>query len=208
MKRPFSRIFPMLRRAVRLKRYLMLMRYRRVLPLNELFNDRWEKAKFLGFGKGSNIYDSSLVFGDVQVGENTWIGPFTVLDGSGGLKIGSFCSISSGVHIYSHNTIAWALSGGKEKYTRNAVQIGDNCFVGPQSIIQCGVRIGNNCLIAANSFVNKDVDDFQIVGGSPARVIGSVNVREEGKVDLIFSSLSRVKNFSDNQNPSQDSSEM
>ena len=34
------------------------------------------------------FYDSVLVIGDVQVGKNTWIGPFVVLDGSGGLEIG------------------------------------------------------------------------------------------------------------------------
>ena len=69
----------------------------RTLPFCEEVFDRWEKARYLGFGEGTSIYDSSHVFGDVTVGDNTWIGPFTILDGTGGLKIGSFCSISSGV---------------------------------------------------------------------------------------------------------------
>ena len=73
-------------------------RFKRTLPLADYIVDRWEKARELGFGEGTSIYDSSLVFGDVRVGEHTWIGPFTLLDGSGGgLEIGSHCSISAGV---------------------------------------------------------------------------------------------------------------
>ncbi len=68
----------------------------RVLPFNELLFDRWEKATFLKSKKGANVYDSSYIFGDVSIGKNTWVGPNTILDGSGGkLKIGDFCSISS-----------------------------------------------------------------------------------------------------------------
>ena len=82
-----------LKRLFFLKRNFVKKNYNRVLPLNELMTDRWEKAAYLGFGKGTSIYDSSLVIGNVKVGENTWIGPFTVLDGSGQLEIGNNCSI-------------------------------------------------------------------------------------------------------------------
>jgi hypothetical protein len=57
--------------------------WNRSLPIGDYIVDRWDKAKQLGFDKGSSIYDSSVVLGDVKVGENTWIGPFTVLDGIG-----------------------------------------------------------------------------------------------------------------------------
>ena len=95
----------------------------RVLPTNELFSDRWEKANFLNGKKGSSVYDNSYVFGKVSIGKNTWIGPYTILDGSGGkLSIGDFCSISSGVQIYTHNTVKWALSGGKAEYEKNLLE--------------------------------------------------------------------------------------
>ncbi len=57
--------------------------FNRTLPFCDYVVDRWEKARLLGFGEGTSIYDSSLVFGDVAVGCNTWIGPFTILDGGG-----------------------------------------------------------------------------------------------------------------------------
>ena len=90
----------------------MRERWRRDLPLEELLFDRWERARSLGFGEGSSIYHSSYVYGDVRVGSDTWIGPFTLLDGTGGLTIGDNCSISTGVQIYSHDTVKWAVSGG------------------------------------------------------------------------------------------------
>ena len=66
------------------------------MPFGELVNDRWEKANFLGFGKGTSVYDSSVIIGDVVVGENTWIGPNTILDGSGKLTIGSIALFQQG----------------------------------------------------------------------------------------------------------------
>ncbi|MBL7846697.1 MAG: acyltransferase [Cyclobacteriaceae bacterium] len=152
-----------------------------------MVTDRWEKAKYLGFGKGTSIYDSSIVFGEVSVGEQTWIGPNTILDGTGGLVIGSFCSISAGVHIYTHNTIKWALTMGKEKYEFASVAIGNGCIIGPQSIVASGVKIGNRVVVAANSFVNVSVGDNLIVGGNPAKVIGKVQEKENGGIELVYS---------------------
>jgi len=160
-------------------------RWKRVLPVGDEISDRWEKARYLGFGEGSSIYDSSLVIGEVRVGSHTWIGPFTVLDGSGGLVIGSYCSIATGVQIYSHETIFWALSRGKMGPTRAETMIGDCCYVGPNTIVSMGVKIGNHCLIGANSLVNKDFDDYSIVKGSPCRMVGRVKIDEEGRVELL-----------------------
>lgn len=55
------------------------------------------------------------------------------------------------------------------------VVIGDNVFIGWQSVILPGIKIGNNSLIAAGSVVTKDVSAFSVVGGNPARVIKSID---------------------------------
>ena len=146
--------------------------YRRTLPFGEYVVDRWEKARELGFGEGASIYDSSVVIGDVTVGRQTWIGPFTLLDGSGGLSIGEYCSISAGVQIYTHDTVAWALSGGQASPVRAPTRIGDRCYIGPNVIISRGVTIGDGCVIGANSFVRDNVPAGSKAVGSPCRVIG------------------------------------
>lgn len=152
--------------------------FNRTLPFTDEVFDRWERAKKLGWGEGTSVYDSSYIFGNVVVGKKCWIGPFTIVDGSGGLTIGDHCTISTGVHIYSHDNLKQTLSGGKLPMEHAAVSIGNCSYIGPQSMITKGVRIGNHCVIASNSFVNKDVEDFMIVAGNPAKVIGKVIVKE------------------------------
>ncbi len=51
------------------------------------------------------------------------------------------------------------------------VEIGDHCFVGIGSCIMPGVHMGNYVVVGANSVVTKDVPDYCMVAGSPARVI-------------------------------------
>ena len=158
----------------------------RSLPLQELLSDRWQRAQALGFGEDASIYASSYVYGDVRVGARTWIGPFTLLDGSGGLEIGVNCSISAGVQIYTHDSVEWALSGGVAEYERAPVSIGDCCHIGAQTIIVRGVSIGDHCVIGATSFVNRDVPPFTIAAGAPCRPIGRVQIAD-GRVSLVFS---------------------
>lgn len=150
--------------------------WKRTLPFGDYFVDRWEKARVLGCGEGTSIYDSALVLGTVTVGENTWVGPFTILDGSGGLTIGSFCSISAGVQIYSHDSVKWALSGGKMPYEYAGTRIGSRVYIGPNTIIAKGVTIGDCCVIGANSLVTSDIPDNSKAYGTPAKVVGTVDV--------------------------------
>ena len=167
-------------------------RFNRNLSFADGLFDRWKRAAHLGFGEGASIYDSALVFGEVKVGVNTWIGPYTLLDGSGGgIVIGSWCSISTGVQIYTHDTVHRVLSGGLLPHRTGAVNIGDFSYIGSQSIVAVGTRIGSRCVVAANSFVNNDAADRTIVGGNPARQLGRVDgdgvnvqlVFDSGKVD-------------------------
>jgi acetyltransferase-like isoleucine patch superfamily enzyme len=149
--------------------------YQRTLPLADYVVDRWEKARLLGFGEGSSIYDSALVFGQVRVGQHTWIGPFTVLDGSGGLEIGDHCEISAGVQIYSHDTVQRAISGGEHPIERSPTRIGSRCYIGPNVVISRGVNIGHGCIVGANSLVNCSLPPGVKAWGNPARVVGPAN---------------------------------
>lgn len=149
----------------------LMEKHNRMTPAGDYLQDRWSRAEELGFGSESSIYDSALVIGDVKVGRKTWIGPFVVLDGSGGLSIGNNCSISAGVQIYSHDSVSWANSGGIQSIPRASVKIGDRCYLGPNVVVQRGVVIGDGAVIGANSLVNQNVPEGSFFAGNPAKLI-------------------------------------
>jgi acetyltransferase-like isoleucine patch superfamily enzyme len=154
--------------------------FNRTLPFGDYIVDRWEKARELGFGEGASVYDSSVILGDVKVGNHTWIGPFTLLDGSGGLEIGSHCSISAGVQIYSHDTVRRSISGGIEPIQQARTSIGSNCYLGPNVVVAKGVTIGDRVVVGANSLVLTDIPSGSKAFGTPCRVVGPSD-RNAGK---------------------------
>lgn len=150
----------------------------RVLPFDELLFDRSEKANYVKAKKGASVYENSYLYGNVMIGKNTWVGPYTLLDGSGGkLKIGDFCSISGGVHIYTHNTVERSLTAGKASHKKGAVTIGDCCFLGPYVVVSLGTRIGRCSVIGAHSFVNSNIPPYSIAYGMPAKVVGKISIK-------------------------------
>lgn len=147
--------------------------FNRVLPIGDYISDRWEKAEYCGFGKGTSIYDSSLILGNVTVGKDTWIGPFTLLDGSGGmLTIGDNCNISAGVQIYTHDTIDRVINNNEIQ--KLDTKIGNNVYIGPNVIITKGVTIGDYVIVGANSFVNKNIPSNSKAFGTPVKIIGKI----------------------------------
>jgi len=174
---PEDSILEMVSRALEEADETLRQTFDRSLSADELVSDRWERAHRLGFGSRASVYGSALVYGDVTVGQDTWIGPWVLLDGSGGsLTVGSFCSISAGVQIYTHDTVGWAVSGGLINRRTGPVSIGANCYIGPQSIVAADVEIGAGSIVGANSFVSESVPESAFVAGSPARLIGRVTV--------------------------------
>ena len=150
-------------------------KWKRTLPFGDYVVDRWEKARLLGFGEGTSIYDSAIVMGDVKVGAHTWIGPGVILDGSGGLVVGDYCSISAGVQLYTHDSVDWAVSGGQKEIERRPTRIGSRCYLGPNVIVAKGVTIGDGCIIGANSLVLHDVPAGSKAYGTPCKVVGPVD---------------------------------
>jgi acetyltransferase-like isoleucine patch superfamily enzyme len=150
-----------------------LAQFKRRVSLGDLVTDRWQNAREYGFGEGTSCYDNVLILGDVRVGKNTWIGPNVILDGSGGpLAIGDYCSISAGVQIYTHDTVAWSTSLGQADYAKGPTTIGNGAYIGPNSVIAKGVTIGDRAVIGAMSFVNADIPAGKKAWGTPARVMG------------------------------------
>lgn len=149
--------------------------YRRCDPFVEGLFDRTAKGRFFD-AQNVVIHDSVVCNGDISIGEHTHVGQHCSLDGSGGLTIGSYCTIAPGVRIMTHDSVKRALSGGSHAVERSPVSIGDRCFIGANSVITRSVSIGNNCVIGAGAVVTKDIPSNSIVAGVPARIIGYVRI--------------------------------
>jgi acetyltransferase-like isoleucine patch superfamily enzyme len=158
-----------IRKSLHFKRGEIHSQYSRSLPTGDLFLDRWDVAQFNGFGQGTSCYSSVLVLGTVQVGENCWIGPNVILDGSGGLTIGRNVQISAGAQIYSHNSVFNALTSDSKSISRMSTTIGNNVYIGPNAVIEQGITIGDNAIIGALSLVNKNVPNLGKYYGTELR---------------------------------------
>ena len=115
------------------------------------------------------------IIGEPQIGQGTWIGAFTVIDGSGGLKIGAGCDISCGAQIYSHSSMRRCVSGRRyAAVERRATTIGDRVFIGANAVVNMGVCIGDEAVVAAGAVVTHDVESRIVVAGVPARPVARV----------------------------------
>jgi len=108
----------------------------------------------------------------IIIGSNVYLGPDCFISAEGGLTIGSNCSLSGGLLIYTwnHDYNKEILPFGKEKVHKPVI-IKDNVWIGSRVSIVPGVTIGEGSIIGLGSVVTKDVLDLAIIGGNPAKVI-------------------------------------
>ena len=141
--------------------------------------------------KKNKYNEHSLIIGKPKIGKGTWIGPFAVIDDSsplGQLEIGKNCDISAGVHIYTHSTAKRCVADKKYNkdgtinrniIERKPVKIGDCTFIGANSTVLMGVTIGKHCIIGAGSVVTKNIPDFSVATGVPAKIVGEINIKNK-----------------------------
>lgn len=123
--------------------------------------------------------------GAVSIGYSTslWGPDIEVHSRKNPIRIGNYCSIARGVSLYEYlhdyerlstyyigrNVLGLPLE--QEIESKGPIEIGHDVWVGAYAHVMSGVTVGNGAVVAANAVVTKDVPDFAIVGGSPARVL-------------------------------------
>lgn len=130
---------------------------------------------FLAMKQCSN--DCSILFGtlfshtDTEIGKGVYIGPQCNI---GKCRIEDDCTIGSGVHILSgkrqhkFDNIDRPIREQGGEFVK--LKIGEDTWIGNCAIILANV--GKKCVVGAGSVVTRDVDDFSIVAGNPAKIIG------------------------------------
>lgn len=121
------------------------------------------------------------VVGQPEIGEGCWIGAFTMLDGSGGLRIGRGCEVSSGAQILTHSSMRRCVTErAHPEVDRAPTELGDAVFVGTNATVLMGSQIGHHSVIAAGAVVEEFsvFPPYSRIAGVPARRVGQVEVAE------------------------------
>src|SRR3989344_364771 len=105
----------------------------------------------------------------VNIGRDTIVGERAFLDGRAPIIMGDHVDIASEVMIYNSEH---DINSPSFKAINGMVKISDYVFIGPRAIILPGVKIGTGAVVAAGAVVTKNVRDFSIVAGVPAKEIG------------------------------------
>lgn len=121
-----------------------------------------------------SAYMGYLRTGGVKIGTNTMISLGARLDmRRGEIEIGDNCLITHGCYILSHDGAAKMVKPGSDG--RGRVVIGNNVFVGVNSVILPNVTIGDNSVIGSGAVVVKDVPPASLVVGNPGKVIRTLD---------------------------------
>ena len=109
--------------------------------------------------------------GDVTIGDYTRIGIHCTVIGP--VCIGSHVNLAQGITVtaLNHNFGDAARRIDEQGVSTKPVVIGDDVWIGANAVILPGVTIGSHCVIAAGAVVTKDVPDYTLAGGVPAKTI-------------------------------------
>jgi len=128
-----------------------------------------EKGAYFGDGSEITIGDNSgigvdcQIYGEVNIGNDVMMGPETI--------------ILTRNHKYDRIDLPMRLQG---YHPPNPVFIKDDAWIGTRVIILPGVTVGTGAIIGAGAVVTKDVPDYAIVGGNPAKIIRYRNEQTTG----------------------------
>lgn len=89
------------------------------------------------------------------------------------IEVGNKVTVTSGVKILTHDGSTWLFHDStNNRYQKfGKVKIGDEVFIGVNSIVLPGITIGNRVVIGAGSVVTKDIPSGAVVAGNPAKLV-------------------------------------
>jgi len=139
-------------------------------------------------GEGTRIWHFSHVLADVVIGRRCVIGQNVMIGPS--VRVGDNCKIQNNVSVYQGVTLEDEVFCGPSSVFTNVLnprahvsrrsefrptRVGRGATIGANATILCGVVLGRYCLVGAGAVVTKNVADFALVVGVPARRVGWVS---------------------------------
>jgi len=159
-----------------------------VVPSHHFRNFVLRKCCYLNLESNAVVYYNVSIRDPhkITIGKGSVIGDNAILDGRNGILIGDNVNLSTNVSIWSeqhdHSDSMFRCSTKKKR----TIIIGNRVWIGPNTIILPNVHIGEGAVIAGGAVVTKDVDPYTIVGGIPAKKIGSRNSKLLYNLDGLY----------------------
>ena len=130
-------------------------------------------------GNNIDIYDNVLIYTGNRpesyfiMDDDSHIGPMSILNAEGGIRIGSGVAIGPSVNIYSvgHSIDDINRRIIDQERIYKEIIIEDDVYIGGNSFIMQGIRLGRGSVIGAGAVVTKNVPSYSVAVGVPARVI-------------------------------------
>lgn len=159
------------RKAKNLLHRLNVIEYRITKKAREIIQELIPNA-------GANLYIEPPFFCDygynISCGDNVYFNVNCVILDGAKVTIGNNVFFAPNVQLYTANH---PLDAELRKTLENAlpISIGNDCWIGGNTVILPGITIGNGCVIGAGSVVTKDIPDNSLAVGNPAKVIRRLN---------------------------------
>ena len=122
-------------------------------------------------GIGTKIVGPIVNTGELQIGDNCWIGKNLFVNGNGQVTIGNNCDVAPEVTFQTGGHLIGDANRRAGKGQIFCQSVGDGVWIGGRSTVLNNTHIGDGCVVAGCACVIKDVPANSLVGGVPAKVI-------------------------------------
>jgi acetyltransferase-like isoleucine patch superfamily enzyme len=136
-----------------------------------------DQSPGIELGKGVSINDAVVINanrGRVTLGDRSWLGPFCLIYGNGGVAIGRNVLVAghSSINTVSHSAERCDIPVNDQPVVIDPVVIEDDVWIGLNAVVLQGVTIGHGSIVGAGAVVTKSIPPWSIAVGVPAQVIG------------------------------------